>query len=322
MPETSPLPSLFLSVCLATALAGCAASRADPPVAVASPESTDAPGLAELKNATYSGFEEPAEPVTLANGHWEGKPYVEGAAVRPAVTFVRDFRLVGDLDGDGRDEAVVLLATSTGGSGEIIYLAVVGRDGDRIKNRATARVGDRVKLRAGRIEGGKIFLDVLQAGPEDAACCPGELATRGWQLGADGLTEISTGIATTRLSLAAIGGAEWVLRSWDFHEPAPPAPEVTLSLREGRFEGLAGCNRYFAPVKETGAPGDIAVGLAGATRIACPPPTMALEGRFFRQLSGVTKFGFLAGQLALTYIEDGRPHVMLFDRREPRAGER
>ena len=35
------------------------------------------------------------------------------------MTFVRDFRLVGDLDGDGAAEAVVLLAANAGGSGEM-----------------------------------------------------------------------------------------------------------------------------------------------------------------------------------------------------------
>ena len=134
----------------------------------------EAPSLAELKNGTYHGLEEPKGPVRLENGHWEGAPLVQGGAARPSVAFVRDFRLVGDADGDGGDEAIVLLAQNSGGTGEFLYLAVVGRRDGAPHNVATALLGDRVKVRDARIDGRRIVLDVVQAGDRDAACCPGD----------------------------------------------------------------------------------------------------------------------------------------------------
>ena len=82
-----------------------------------------APTREELGNATYQGVEEAGGPVTLVNGRWVAKPYVEGGASRPSVTLTRDFLLAGDLDGDRREEAVALLVATTGGTGETVYLA-------------------------------------------------------------------------------------------------------------------------------------------------------------------------------------------------------
>ena len=277
-----------------------------------------APTLKELKNTTYNGFEGHRGTVTLADGRWEGKPYVEGGASRPEVYFVRDFRLIGDVDGDGTDEAVVLLGESSGGTGQNIYLAVVDRKNGKLENVASTLVGDRIKIREARIEEGRIFLDLVQAGPGDAACCPGELATRGWELLPKGLNEFCASKTHGRLSLATIGGTEWVLRSWDFDEPAPMEPEVTIIFQNGRFTGSCGCNSYFAPVKPGDMPGDASVGHAGSTRKACPEPVMAIEARFLEQLEGVKKFGFMIRQLALSYDNDGVWGVMLFDGRKPK----
>jgi heat shock protein HslJ len=51
--------------------------------------------------------------------------------------------------------------------------------------------------------------------------------------------------------------------------------------------------------------------------MACPEPAMAVEARFLQQLAGVNKFGFMIGQLALSYEIDGNHGVMLFDASDP-----
>jgi len=274
-----------------------------------------APTLKDLQNATYKGVEEASGPFTLADGRWEGKPYEPGAAARPSVTLVRNVRLVGDIDGEGREEAVVLLGGSTGGTGDMSYLAVVRRAASGVENVATAPVGDRVQLRDARIDGRRIVLDVVQAGEKDAMCCPGDLVTRTWELQGGALKE-GAPTTTGRLSLDTLAGVEWVLRSWAWDEAAPATPEVTLKLDGTRLVGSAGCNTYFAPVKAGDQPGDLVVGPAGATRKMCPDPEMGVETRFLRQLSGVRQMRFVAGQLALPYqISDQSFGVMLFERR-------
>ena len=109
----------------------------------------------------------------------------------------------GDLDEDGIEEAVAFLSSSSGGSGTELYVAVLRREADEAVNVATALVGDRVKIRSATLSGGLVRLEVLQAGADDPMCCPGELATREWALGSDGLSEVATEV-TGRLSLAAL----------------------------------------------------------------------------------------------------------------------
>ena len=131
--------------------------------------------------------------------------------------------------------------------------------------------------------------------------------------------EESAAAKTGRLSIEAIADTEWVLRGWAWDEPAPAAPEVTLTLDGARLVGSAGCNTYFAQVKAGDAPGDLTVGPAGATRKMCPEPAMSVEARFLQQLSGVTQLRFVAGQLALRYTKPDRTiGAMMFDRRAAR----
>jgi heat shock protein HslJ len=298
---------LILLVVLAGSAAanGCTALAA-PPV----------PTLRQLKNCAYNGLGVVKTPITLKDGQWEGEPYVAGGAARPTVTFVRDFYRTADLDGDGSADALVLLAEHAGGSGENVYLAVVARHDGQLRNVATVRLGDRVQIRDVHVAGRQIVADLVQAGPQDAACCPGELITRRWQLGPDGLQESGAAIKAGRLTLETIAGTEWLLRSWDLTALAPREPQVTLTFKDGQFVGTAGCNRYFAAVKPGEMSGEVTVGSAGATRMMCPPQQMAVEDRFLKQLAGVKKFGFMVGQLALSYESDGVRGAMLFDARE------
>jgi heat shock protein HslJ len=269
------------------------------------------PHLSELANATYTGIYE--EPVKLTNGRWEGKPFPGGGASRPSVSLVRDFYKTGDLAGDGKVEAVVMLAESSGGSGTFQYLAVVGRSGGEMTNLGTARVGDRVQIIRAWIENGSILMDVVQAGPDDAMCCPTQVTHRTWQLRSGTLKEVSAR-ATGRLSLKIIEGTEWVLTRFNWNDPAPAEPEVTLTFAEGKAAGSGGCNRYFGGVEET-APGEISFGQIGATRMICSDEVMALESRYHKALEGVTGYSFVAEQLALSYLEDGAYKTMLFRRR-------
>ncbi|MFN2241816.1 MAG: hypothetical protein ACK2U2_05975 [Anaerolineae bacterium] len=134
--------------------------------------SQTAPLTAEsLKNAEYQGIY--PQPIELSDGQYEGEPFVEGAASRPTVTFMEPYAL-GDLDGDGVEDAAVLLVESSGGSGSFVYLAaVLNRDGTP-QNTATTLLGDRTQVEGLTIESGQIGLKVLTHGPDDPMCCPSQ----------------------------------------------------------------------------------------------------------------------------------------------------
>ena len=127
-------------------------------------------------NVTYHGIENGT--VTLQDGQWEGEPYAEGGVSRPRAGLVPDFLVLGDIDGDKQQEAIVGLWWSSGGSGTFQYIALLERTTDGVENTFTAPVGDRIRIEGGAIENGALLLDVVQHGPDEPACCPTQAVTR------------------------------------------------------------------------------------------------------------------------------------------------
>jgi heat shock protein HslJ len=302
---------MFLSVVATVFLATGHLSYTGPSRAGAQAEG--APTSDQIANASYRGIYD--EPVSLTGGVWEGEAFAPGGASRPRVELVRDFRLTADMDGDGGDEAVVLLSETSGGTATNLYLAVVGWSGAEIVNMGTALVGDRVQVRAARVQDEGIELDVVQSGPEDAACCPSQKATRKWTLKKAGLSEGATQVTGT-LSIQDLIGPEWALTHLSWDEKVPQEPKITLVFEGQRVTGRAGCNHYFAQV-ESGLPGGISVGPIGSTQRACPEEVMALEQRYLKALGGVSKYSFLAGKLALTVQGPTGSSTLLFEPTSP-----
>lgn len=279
----------------------------------ASQAESGAPTLAELENATFTGMEE--GPVTLLNGSWEGKPYVEGGASQPTASLVDNVYYTGDLNGDGNQEAVVIIWRSGGGTGEYSYVMVMARQNGEIKTIGSALIGDRVKLRSGKVVDGSIILDVLQAGENDAMCCSSMLATRSWSLQGKQLKEGEIEV-TGKLSLAVLEGTEWVLTNMNREETTIQKAKVSLVFADGRIAGKSACNRYFASIEEGAVAGDIKIGQAGSTRMACPEELMKIERQYLDALSHVSSFSFRAGSLALGgQKEDGTAFSMLFSKK-------
>jgi heat shock protein HslJ len=274
------------------------------------PAADAAPTIDELANATYAGVSD--EPVTLSGGRWEGPPFVEGGASRPSAGLVEDFVLTGDVDGDGREDAVVLLWESSGGSGTRTYLAVMGRNDDGVVNLGTSLVGDRVQVKAGFIDDGRVVLDLIQAGPNDATCCPTQKALVGWRL-VDGVLTRTDSEITGTLSLADLEGTDWVLAAIGWDNPVPGEPSVSVRFEGDKVTGTGGCNNYFGTV--TGeAPGHLAFGAMGTTMMACPEPGMDLERRYLHSLARGSTYGFVAGRLVIGCETDDGPVSLIFKR--------
>ena len=311
-------PSLRYGTHAATALAIALACHACASAPVFSPEGTRAeggvtpPSVQELRNTMYSGLDQLGS-VTLTDGRWTGPPVVAGGASTPIVELADGLRIVGDLDGDHVNDAVVVLTYRPGGSAVFSFVAVVSRTGGTLGNVATIALGDRVQIRWIRMEAGVLRASAVRGGVGDAACCPGEVVNWQWRLANRRLNAL--GAPTTgRLSLDTLGGTVWVLRAWDAAEPAALEPIVSLAYDAGRFAGSSGCNRYSAAVASGVTPGEVKVGVLAGTRMACPDPHSAVEARFLEQLGGAQRVGFVQGRLAITYVTgNGATGVMLFD---------
>jgi len=294
---------------------GCATNTAPPQQADTSHHAQEigaeeqAPTLEELANATYRGIL--PEPVKLTDGAWESEPSMPGTASRTRVALVPSFDLLGDLDGDGHQERIALLASNSGGSGTFDYVAVMTRRGNQIINLGTAELGDRVRVRAGQSVDHELHLDVIQAGPRDAACCPSQKVIRTFTLRDAALVEGPATITGT-LSLTDLDGTHWILKRFAWNAPTPSEPEVSLAFDGTRIAGSSGCNRYSAEVKEGKLPGEMSVGPVAGTRMACAQEVMALEDRFLETLGAVHHYTFLTGNLILRWSRGDVGGTMIF----------
>ena len=268
------------------------------------------PDIKDAGNISYHGIYKNKE-VSLKDGKWSGSPFVKGGNSRPAVGLIKDFSFTGDIDGDGTDEHVVFLWESSGGSGTQVYMAILGSHNGKSLNLSTHLIGDRVQLRMGRVNQGKIELDVIQAGESDAACCPTEKVLRTWSLKNKQLIEHKTQFLG-HLSLIDLERVEWSLTHMNWRETLPENTRITLTVDGDKVSGKSACNRYFASIKAGKMPGEVVISQAGSTRMACHNEAMELESRFLKSLSNVVKYSFVNGKLALSYKDGDAFSTLLF----------
>jgi hypothetical protein len=145
-----------------------------PPTATTPPATpTPAPGISldTLLNFTYwlDDFDTMA---AFQDGVFSGQsdqPQAQplhGELIRPVAA--------GDLNGDGRPDAAVILTINSGGSGTFYYMVVMlNQDGAPVQA-ASAWIGDRQVVNTLEITDGKIILDFLTQGTNDGMCCPSE----------------------------------------------------------------------------------------------------------------------------------------------------
>jgi len=125
-----------------------------------------------LQNARYEGIYEDSAAIQLSNGSYEGEPFVPGGASRPTVTMIAEVVGFGDLNGNGGEDAAVILVENSGGSGSFYYLAVVLNQNGVPHNAATIFIGDRAQIKGITLSDDTITLQALTHGPDDGLCCP------------------------------------------------------------------------------------------------------------------------------------------------------
>jgi heat shock protein HslJ len=206
----------------------------------------------------------------------------------------------GDLNGDGVDEAVVLLVENSGGTGSFFYVAVVADQGGQPVNIAMGTLGDRVQVKSMVVGQGLLHTEIITQGPVDAFCCPTLRLRQTFNIQGDQLVETARQ-ELGKVSYKDLDGTSWQLIETDIGHPVLPGSQITASFAGNTVSGSAGCNSYSADV----TPGDLqafAIGNAVATLMACADPVMMdQEAQFLKALGGVTSWFYLTGQLALNY---------------------
>jgi len=148
------------------------------PVEVPSPAPTAAASLwTGLPNAEYpvEGLSAPA--ARLKDGVFE-EPAAPGSASKNRVELSQE-RAFGDLDGDGDEDAVVVLVVNRGGSGTFIHLASVINEKGVPKASAAMLLGDRVTVTSLAIQSGTLSVGMLVRKPgEPTSAAPTVALTR------------------------------------------------------------------------------------------------------------------------------------------------
>jgi hypothetical protein len=154
---------------IAPTLAAAPTDRPSPLPPTPAPASpTPAPALTadQLKNLKYT-LPTYQKTVKLVDSKYEagaGADYLQAKLLDPIA--------IGDLNGDGRADAAVLLAENAGGTGTFVsLLALLNQAGQAIQSSAIL-VDDRPSITDLKIQDGKILLQAVIHGAHDAMCCP------------------------------------------------------------------------------------------------------------------------------------------------------
>lgn len=136
-----------------------------------------------LRNATYRSPD--WGEFQLSDGIYYRTPPTSQESPEAYTTRLLDTVLYGDINQDGLGDAIVFLATQSGGTGTFIEMAVVlNLDGSPV-NISTRYLGDRVIVESGTVEGGSITLTLRVQGPNDPLCCPSQIEVRNFFIDAN-----------------------------------------------------------------------------------------------------------------------------------------
>ena len=141
--------------------------------------------LNELENAEYRSKWSAKGKIKLSDGIYQEKIVPDSNS---ELVIKLSYRMAfGDLNGDGVEDAAVILVSDPGGSGTFYDLAAVIDSRGQAKHVASAFLGDRVKVEELSIRSGKIVVKMLTHRSTDPMCCPSLKVEQAYELQGDEL---------------------------------------------------------------------------------------------------------------------------------------
>ena len=258
--------------------------------------------LATLGNLSYEGLL-PDQAIALTDGLAR---YEDGSSGTPFVRLLDRLLLRGDLDGDGREDAVALLEDESSGSGRFVYVAAVLDVLGTPRPLQPFMIGDRVQVKDLVLDGSEVIVDFIGPGDSDPACCPGSNLRQVLALSDGALVDTGTE-ELGRVTLGDLDGTSWRLVELDSgDEPLPSDSKVTLTFDGETIRGTAGCNSYEAVIR-TADPAlvvSLAVDSITVGDALCSEADMALEAAYLGRLQQAMSWGYDSGALLLSYLTD------------------
>jgi hypothetical protein len=93
----------------------------------------------------------------------------------------------GDVNGDNKPDAIVVLFSDSGETGKLLDLVPVFAESSGARAGRPTFLGDRVRADSLWVSGGRVHLRIVTHGPSDPACCPGQPEEHRYQLLRDSL---------------------------------------------------------------------------------------------------------------------------------------
>ncbi len=145
------------------------------------PPTVAALSIDQLKNAQYQlGVRDDHAVVQLTDGKYQQG--TDATALDFAYIALTDHVAFGDLNGDGIDEAAVMVLENFGGTGNFGMLAIYSNVNGLPVFLTSVLIDDRPMINGIVIEDGEVFLDAVTHGFDDGACCPTLQTTRRYTL--------------------------------------------------------------------------------------------------------------------------------------------
>jgi len=94
----------------------------------------------------------------------------------------------GDINGDGNEDAAIILAENYGGTGVFTSVAVMLNQGGQPVFAASHLIDDRPQVNSLAIQNGEIWVDAIIHGSNDPGCCPAQPITQTFRLWDNKLT--------------------------------------------------------------------------------------------------------------------------------------
>lgn len=179
---------LFLILTLTTLACGLILPAPTSPSVVPVQPTVPAPTISvlrltikQLKNAQYQlGARDDHAVVQLANGAYQQG--TDTTTLDYAHVQLTDFISIGDLTGDGIDEAAVVIFENYGGTGNFGFLVIYTNVNGLPVFLTSTMIDDRPKINSLKIENGEINFDAIVHGLQDPGCCPALPTTRRYAL--------------------------------------------------------------------------------------------------------------------------------------------
>lgn len=261
-----------------------------------------------LKNTTYHIGE--LGTIRLNNGVFK-RQYGEDATQMHQVNLEKI--AFGDLNGDGVNDAAVILAWQNGGIGTFKYLVALQNSSGLPQQIDSILLGDRVQIDGLPIASGAVALEMVTHAPKDPMCCPSQQIKQTFILRANKWTQSNGKIVhpivakeTTEMLDPDITGVIWTLESFndklDLHTIIIDSPDnYTFTLfPSGAFQVKADCNRMQGQFTLEGK--QIKLSPGPATLAECPPGSS--YSVYLRHLSKIDSFILRDNKLELNLMRD------------------